>query len=44
MFDAENMLAILTLCGFSKVCQRAFDEQLDKAERKYESIYFDASK
>ncbi len=44
MFDAQNMLALLTLCGFSKVFQRAFDEQLDKADRQYESIYFEAIK
>lgn len=44
MFDTENMLAILTLCGFKNVCKRDFDDQLDQAVRKHESIYFVASK
>jgi len=41
IIDAENMLAILTYCGFSDVSTRKFEFGLDQAGRQFESIYFE---
>jgi predicted SAM-dependent methyltransferase len=44
MFDLENLLAILTGCGFRQARARPFDPTLDLASRDHESIYAEAEK
>jgi predicted SAM-dependent methyltransferase len=44
MFDLDNLLAILEGNGFRNVRERAFDPELDRAARDYESIYAEAEK
>lgn len=44
MFDNENLINILILCGFSSAKPREFGHQLDLAERDFESIYATAIK
>jgi predicted SAM-dependent methyltransferase len=39
MFDSENLLHILRAQGFVDVTAREFDDEVDLAERAYESIY-----
>jgi len=43
MFDLENLIAILTNAGFVDVRERSFDENLDKKERRMESVYVECS-
>jgi predicted SAM-dependent methyltransferase len=44
MFDENNMIAILSNIGFRNIALREFDPTVDKEERNWESIYFDALK
>jgi predicted SAM-dependent methyltransferase len=39
MFDEENLLAVLRSADFSAVKLRGFDEELDRQDRDYESLY-----
>ena len=44
MFDDENILTILRDIGFKEVRLRSFDPDLDREERRYESIYAEGIK
>jgi predicted SAM-dependent methyltransferase len=44
MFDEESILIILTDIGFNNVRLRDFEPNLDKEERKYQSIYAEGIK
>ena len=44
MFDEENIISILEKKGFRNVSLRNFDSNLDREERKFESIYAKAEK
>ena len=39
MFDEENLIKILKICGFKNASLRKFDPILDRKERDFESIY-----
>jgi len=39
MFDSQNLVNTFLKAGFSKVKMRSFDEEMDKKERDFESIY-----
>ena len=39
MFDEENLIKILKICGFKKASLRKFDPSLDREDRDFESIY-----
>lgn len=39
LFDEAQLLAILKSAGFRNVASRAFDENIDLEDRRYESIY-----
>jgi hypothetical protein len=44
LFDTENLQNILRLAGFSKVALRGFDRTVDAEDRKFESIFAEATK
>jgi predicted SAM-dependent methyltransferase len=44
MFDQQNLLNILNMCGFQKCSLREFDPKLDILERHFETIYARAEK
>lgn len=44
MFDEDNLVSILSINGFQNVKLREFQEDLDRAERDYESIYAECIK
>ena len=44
MFDSENLINILKICGFNSAETRAFGHQLDLPGRDFESIYATAKK
>lgn len=39
LFDIENLINTLKICGFTRVNQREFDPLVDSADRDFESIY-----
>jgi predicted SAM-dependent methyltransferase len=39
MFDEENLLSLLRQAGFEGASLRSFDQELDRADRDFESIY-----
>ncbi|MFA4828257.1 MAG: methyltransferase domain-containing protein [Thermodesulfovibrionales bacterium] len=44
MFDEDSILTLLKDEGFKNVHKRDFDDNLDQQDRKYESIYVEATK
>ncbi|MAA74098.1 MAG: hypothetical protein CMN28_05275 [Salinisphaeraceae bacterium] len=44
MFDEENLIRRLEIAGFKNPGLRAFDPELDRADRDYESIYAAANR
>ena len=39
MFDQENLINIFLKCGFSDVRRRDFNDEIDRIERDFQSIY-----
>ena len=39
MFDEQNLISIIKMCGFDYVSLRNFEDELDLKERHFESIY-----
>lgn len=44
MFDTENLINILRLCGFNSAETRSYGHPLDRPNRDFESIYATATK
>ena len=44
LFDEENILNILKMCGFKNVSLRDFDEDIDLKDRDHESVYATGTK
>ncbi len=44
LFDSKNLIELFKSVGFSKVKERGYIENLDMAERDYQSIYVEAYK
>ncbi|MDJ1184822.1 class I SAM-dependent methyltransferase [Roseofilum casamattae] len=44
MFDRESIVQILSKVGFQDASSREFDPQLDREDRKYQSLYARATK